>query len=456
MMSEFTEDLIAGITDESVMRQAFEQHFSSDYPDMGFKVESCRIENVVYQPGKKCSVIYHVTARDRNNRLHDQWFHGVWLEKQPENKQFEHVKTEEECTFRWKTQTFWPEWQLLVYAFPYDKKLRGLKDLIDPEFIRAGIEQHRESFGVDKSAAIKSVRCEKIKYRPGKRCILRYQADLDGVRESRLSFYGKTYSSTKSRYVFDTLQWLANLSSALNLPLAVPAPILHLDGYHTYWQWEWSGRKLAELGRELGWSRLMDRGLIDKVAEGLAALHTLPFQEVILHQQRSTWDMLKDADAHAVEISRFMPQHRSFLQQVLHSLQHNQEAVEAQERKTFIHGSFKLAQIIYNSDRLAVVDFDQVGVGDPFYDVAEFLSSLYYLEIKDALTTEQALRLTAAFVRAYGEHVQFPIDHQALCWYQLVFLLGKINSSLKRLKKDQALQLDRAFHRMKSLTNELS
>jgi thiamine kinase-like enzyme len=88
---------------------------------------------------------------------------------------------------------------------------------------------------------------------------------------------------------------------------------------------------------------------------------------------------------------------------------------------------------------LALVDFDAVAMGDPHYDVAEFIASLQYLELSRGLSRQRLASAAKLFYESYAARVPWACDRRRIAWYTRAFLISKMFSSIKNLDF-QALQ----------------
>jgi aminoglycoside phosphotransferase (APT) family kinase protein len=99
-----------------------------------------------------------------------------------------------------------------------------------------------------------------------------------------------------------------------------------------------------------------------------------------------------------------------------------------------IHGAFRLSQLLAQGERIALVDFDGVALGDPHYDVAELQASLVYRVFRGNLDRPAALRRGGAFLDAYEATGPCSPDERRLAWLRAAFVLEKLYLSLKNLE----------------------
>jgi aminoglycoside phosphotransferase (APT) family kinase protein len=91
-----------------------------------------------------------------------------------------------------------------------------------------------------------------------------------------------------------------------------------------------------------------------------------------------------------------------------------------------LHGTYRLNHIFLRHGELALLDLDSLRLGHPAYDVANFLSSLYYLEeahgrLNPALRRE----ISRYFLEGYAEKMPHAISPAAVLWFLASLLINK-------------------------------
>ncbi len=423
-------------TDPIVMAAAFEEFFQREYPGLGLRVQQCRIMRVYHKPGKACLIAYQVQGHDRDGRPFDQWLHGRLLRNGAvADDSASATPSLFACDF-WKPVSLWPERRMVVHAFPYDPKLPQLARLKDADFIKQHVERHLAEFGLSGTWHCVEVLDHKVKYMPGKRCVLRYQVSLRnaaGEQQTR-TFYSKTTDDASGRTVAAALRVICASRACAAGVLNVPAPIAYLPESKTLWQHAWEGEPLSRRCAERGWATLAHTPVLPKIAAMLAALHQIELPAELQRPGPSPTTMLANARDNAAQILKFLPEVRERQERLLQQLAATLPRSEAATPPTTIHGTFKLAQILVRDDQPGLVDFDALAVGDPLYDVAEFLASVIYLRLSDGAAAAAITTAVAHFVESYAALVPWRCERRRLAWYVTAFLLGKMHSSLKRME----------------------
>ena len=217
-----------------------------------------------------------------------------------------------------------PELGAVLLLFPADVRLPGL------------------------AGAIERDRAELVRYKPGRRAVLRY----DGV-------YGKLRADgAGARH--------AELSRRLiEAGVRTPEPLGYLPDLRMTLYEEHRGTRLAELrGADLdAW--------MEPVAAALARLHATAVAELPAHSmEREVGDLRPAAETAAA----LLPHRRAEIGSLLGRLVAGLAALRPAGRT--IHGSFHYDQVLVGDGGVALLDLDSAAVGEPLLDVGHFASYL--------------------------------------------------------------------------------
>lgn len=440
-------------TDPVAMAAAFEEFFQHEYPGLGLRVQQCRVTRVYQKPGKACLIAYRVQGHDHHGRPFDQWLHGRLQRNGAVAGGGESATPSWSAGDFWKPVSLWPERRMVVHAFPHDPKLPQLARLKDAGFIRQNVERNLAEFGLSGAWHCTEVFDHKVKYMPGKRCVLRYRVSLRhaaGEQQTR-TFYSKTTDDASGRTVAAALRVICASRACAAGVLNVPAPIAYLPEIKTLWQHAWEGESLTRRCAERGWATLAHAPVLPKIAAMLAALHQIELPAELQRPGASPATMLTNARDNAAQILKFLPEVRERQAHLLQKMAATLPRSAAGTPRTTIHGTFKLAQILVREEQPGLVDFDALAVGDPLYDVAEFLASVIYLRVSDGVAAASITAAVALFVGSYAGLVPWPCERRRLAWYVTAFLLGKMHSSLKRMEREARQQVVAAFALLEEL-----
>jgi len=417
---------LGAATNPEIMAEMFAGKFRLTLAAQGLQVENCAIEWVQHRRGRRCRLLYRLDLREASGKKFEQWFFGRLVREGQAQRQYEQAPVSAPLpNGLWQPVNLWPELEMIVWAFPHDPEMPGLAKAVDPVFVQARIEANRQAWGLSAGWRCGKVAFERVKYMPGKRCVLRYEADLENQsgESRRLAFYSKTYSDGRSRSHYDNLQEIhARLGDKIN----IPRPLLHVEEANTFWQEPWEGRALIDLLDEWDWHELFPR-----LAKLLAAFHKshyegLPRVDVL---ERA----LDSAQEDAQVLGWLLPQYRSRCDEALAALVGSKEILA--KRATPVapfHGTFRIEQILARNDEIALVDFDGMALGDPLFDVAEFLTSLQYLEFSRGFARPRLAKASELFQESYEQETPWKLAPPRVAWYAVVSWLNKMHETLRR------------------------
>ncbi|HEX5692780.1 MAG TPA: phosphotransferase [Roseiflexaceae bacterium] len=327
-----------------------------------------------------------------------------------------------------------------VYRFEHDPALPGLATALDSQamaaVLREALPEYREG-----EARILRCRATPLRYRPGKRCTLRFdiaQRDAQGRLGSRRLF-GKVYHQLdKAASVYREMQMLADSEPARNgrvvlapvaaflpdLKIILQAPVsgvpleLYLEGL--------SGAVTA--GDRRGWDGIM------RSADAFAAVHTAGLatdrerpidSELKRFVKRANQAAAIDAaiGARMIELAEALPAWRKRLP-------------DWGEQITLVHGDCKHSQCMITPEGVAILDFDHCGMADPATDIGTYIATLRQMAIHQALKARGGVAAEARthwlraledqFLEAYRVAAGF--DERFLLrarWYEAVALMRK-------------------------------
>ena len=235
-----------------------------------------------------------------------------------------------------------------IFRYPDDSRLPGLKEAADPETAISLL--NRYVFAVP----AKRARVELIRYRPANRAVLRH-------RVGKVGFYVRVMQP-------DSVAGLLNGHSLIAQSEFV-AP--RLGGYWAdggvVWLSEIPGRNLRRhisQGRSLG---------VDAVLDGLQSLWALPCDS----QGNRPFNLAGAYQRAKRSFRHNLRDHGQDLSYVNHISGLLDQFVQSWQPTGIAHNDFYDDQMLVLPDgRIALVDFEEAGPGDPLLDVGNFLAHL--------------------------------------------------------------------------------
>ncbi len=431
--------------DVSAMQEHFGRHLRAANSDLEWEPAQCAIEKIYYRPGHHCGILYRLSLRHPSGREVEEWFfgrmyppHRACNQLERAGRAIERFGVSHEFLKRLPPLSFWHDLNMILWVFPQDPKITTLSAVIDPDFVRQEIQANWPAFGVAANVTngkpgtwrCADLEYDRVKYMPCKRCVLRFHMNVvaPSGEPQRVRFYSKTYRDGWSAYHFAMTKSVHEQLAAQTREINLPKPLLHLDGFNTYWQAEWAGDAIINVLAEENWEELFPR-----IAAMIAALHRSRVQG--LRPGPDLDEVLDTAREDGALLMHLLPQVQPFIRPVLEGLETEKRMIARRAVPAVpIHGACRIEQMLVRKAELALVDFDAVSTGDPYYDLAEFVASLRYLEITRGFARSRLQRAAELFCRHYGELVPgFKYDAYRLAWYARAFLITKMFSSIKNL-----------------------
>lgn len=241
---------------------------------------------------------------------------------------------------------------MVGWRFPDDPAMPWLGQLMDSQKI--------PELGQQSVSAI-----EIVNYRPEIRCTARYRFAASEAEPARV-VYGKTYADERGRTVYDNLHGLQK-QSQLDAAFIMPEALAYAAFRRTLWLEGLQGQALAELDFATGVAEK-----IPALANALAAFHLLTppsLPAITLSQHLQEWRKKADKLSHAY------PAIQPALAALLNELRQTRPEFEM---LGLIHGDFHIDQLlVLPNGRLALFDYDELALGDPLQDLANFAADLY-------------------------------------------------------------------------------
>lgn len=254
-----------------------------------------------------------------------------------------------------------------------------------------------------------------VRYRPYRRCTLRLE------QRGRVRF-AKVFPDRRGERIHAAglALWAAALRG--ELPFTVPRPGAHSARYRTVWQEPLAGgpaiaqlygARGAEMARRMG-----------------TAAAALTRSRVVAPATYDATAQLADSRRKVAELIRLVPRLALAANELLRQLR--AVHVRAPHRPPRpVHGAPHANQWLICGDRLALVDFDRVALGDPERDAATFIAELDF-EDRTRVAVEE---LNEAFLAGYQD-VAGALDLSLLRAYRAHKRLAKALRTARALRPD--------------------
>src|SRR5437016_3200717 len=349
---------------------------------VGARVGPCRLREARFKPGRKITAYDDALVNTESPEGHQVRPIAVtWGPSPRADRNAEHEETlalakiQAEAVRHGVAAPFLelmadlPEWNMHIRVSPLDPRFTQLARLSDPRYVRAMFE---ETYAAGQRR-ISDYTVTSIKYRPGKRHVLRYDPVTGGAVFAKL-YIGKEEArafrredgARAFRVAQGVADWLAERGQVVNSlrPLGYVAQ----DAVVLYPQV--CGVPLSDYTRRL--DRVAARCL-HQAGVAVCALHHLPVALAGRPERHDFAAEIRWIVQKSHHIPALLPEVGSAIEAVLDRARELHERLP-QDPATFTHGDLKTEHIWVASDGLTVIDFDSSRLADPALDVGYFLA----------------------------------------------------------------------------------
>jgi len=339
-----------------------------------------------------------------------------------------------------------PAWGMQVQVSPLDADFPQLVRLSDPRYARDVVAGAYAASGVaPDQVQARQYAVTSIRYRPGKRHVLRYDS-LDTTE--RGSIFAKFYHSEKGERVFrvatQVAEWLAEHGEGVMpvRPLAYVAEDVVVLSPQVF------GAPLSERLHRPG------QGVTRCLASAGAALHALHHLPQAVAGPLPRYDFaaeIREVERDSAHVPALLPSVGAAIRAILDRAQELHERLP-QEPPTFTHRDFKCEHLLVAPGGLAVIDFDRCALADPAFDVGKFLADLqWWFTAYDQDGLEQAQE---QFIAGYapGEPAERLVRARL---YEAVELVQMTVLRARLFEQHAACRTERLIGRAQAVMNNL-
>jgi hypothetical protein len=319
-----------------------------------------------------------------------------------------------------------PELRLLLQTPLEDKKLPGLETALDHEQMKPFLAGYLNP-GRPGLESIRTCTVDILRYKPGKRCALRYRFSYDGSdstgnvaiagqsasrmageshvgegsKPSQRSLIGKIYGDgQEGARIFGIMSELARRGFDWGAAdgIKIPHPYGYIPGLQMVVMEDVPSPSLKEM---LSVPELDQH--LQRAARALLKIHHCPLG--VVRRQRVTRkfqvegrvSIVKQAVSKAVKAC---PALRMPFKASMSGIKELSRGIFCPQ-PTLIHGSLYLAEFLVGENEMTIVDFDTFCNADPAIDVGNFLGHLRWKGLQLEWSPEEARRHAQTFLTAY-------------------------------------------------------
>jgi len=292
---------------------------------------------------------------------------------------------------------FLPESGCLVEFFPVDWQLPALAQALELGEIAPFLSQDGPQ--AEQARGLPTV--EVVRYRlRSRRCVLRYRVDApDGSGPQEV--IGKVYpSGARAVQVAHALNCLHPQATACGL--IIPKPLKVVPDRSLLLMERVPGTELKLIMKRAKrapeqFNPEQFKEIIRLAAATLVSLHRFRFESQEVQSLQTQVEKLRPQIASLHLLAPLLAQWVEALLQQIAQLSIGFPAVAP----SFVHGDFSPGQLLLNTDRMAVIDFDSASLGDPALDVGNFMAKLHRLAVFIRGAGDEFRQLATHFLSEY-------------------------------------------------------
>jgi len=310
-----------------------------------------------YKPGKDCLVLYKLSFDENGSNGHALAAATFGRPARLEQLYERHYKDG-----NGGNAVFLPDYPCLVEFFPTDWKLPVLAAATDADQAARLLAAALGERDIPRVVSVESLR-----YRPHRRCVLRYQLEWPGGKGPE-QLIAKAYpAGAKAGHVRDKLAILGGQcsSSDLRFPRGYAAP----DAPNLLIMECVPGTCMGEL-LEATTTESEARDVIEMALSALVAFHDL---ELTSDDRRTLPTEFDQLVARTARLHNAAPDLAAEVEKMLARFEPLIER-HGDAEQCLIHGDFKPTQLMVDGRQAALVDLDRACPGDPAIDVGNFMA----------------------------------------------------------------------------------
>jgi hypothetical protein len=415
---------LASALDADVMAQCFADGFAERARGPAHRVHACAVEEVYYRPGRHCGILYRLRLNGHDAPEREEWLYARMLPRPllraRHEKALDAVVAAGAAALvstALEPVSLWDRPGMIVWTFPNDPKLPGLRAMADLARVRRRLARTRDGLGLPAASGAGRAAphaFERVKYMPTKRCVLRFDVEAGRARPqggAPFVFFAKAYPPGESEAAFRLQRDVLGRLAAAHATVEVAEPLVHLADESAIWFADWGGHGLIAEANGHGWDAMAARA-----ATALAAFHRV--EQPGLPASASLSDTLDAAREDAGDYTTRAPGHARCARDIISRLEHRLPAARVGRPTVALHGAFRAEHVQVRGAHTALLD------------------------LRSAPGAVDAERVSRRFLEHYAAAVPWVVDGASLAWHARVSILRKLHGAVKRLARPTLERLE--------------
>lgn len=408
--------------------------------DRNIIIERCEVGEKRYKPGKSFMLSYKLSLQDlESNSTYEQCFTAQLCPVGSSRAEFDTDLTRPNFLQDGiPSVSYLSELDMLLWSFPYDRKLTHLHELLETKYLPAYLTAHLTELNLQTLETIDVVEAKIVHYLPEQSCMVRYivsiveKYDSEKTGQREVIVYGKNYHDQSGAETYAVMRQFAVQSSHCAKPLYYDPAI------KTLWQAHVPGKPFT-------WDLLVtpdNHSLLINVAKCIADFHTCDIKTSKHYGIAEINQGLNNAFDRAMSAD---PALGAQVRESVRGLYKNLKLINLNEAyfSSPLHQDLKMGNVLVAVETAYLIDLDCVCSGDPLIDVGSFIANLYLNGLREGSGIPDIDGIVAIFINEYSAAASYAIDNAKLNWYIAAALIHEVlRRSLRQQCSERLKHLD--------------
>ncbi len=305
-----------------------------------------------------------------------------------------------------------PEYSAILYRFPNDAILDGLRDFNSPKKIQRALYRHLSEFPEENwRISDRKLRVDAVSYKPERRAVLRIRSKVthrESAERRPLTIYARFYTDERGEKIYLQVRELQG-EHGHAAKLLTPDAICYLP--------ESRALLLKEIVGEALDSKVNDEQFLHYIKLTGKALATLHESSGISFPKISQNQLVRDMKQSLLETASYLkaivPESAMRIDSLCCRLTDGSE--DNVNRIGLIHGDFHPGQVICQKEKVGLIDFDRAQHGPRLSDVANFIAHIRSHTLQDSTFDSSAIERT--LIASYESESDIAIDKNELSFW---------------------------------------